>query len=245
VLDVRPRQAFLAHPTVRAANIPLEVLPERSYELPRVDVEVQIADTGPEARAAPDTLTRMGRCSHVVPCRTVGFTSDRYRLWQVPSHLLAAEHMTPARALCLACGAGREAVFLAAAGWNVVAVDILPDAIERGRLLERAYLPIGAPPIQWMVADLRNSLLDQIGQFELMTQFFYSDSGTVERTGRHLAPKGVALVETFSEAHWLSLGRKRPRRLLHRDAWPAAYQTGFSDGLHDGRLTTRFVIRKT
>jgi SAM-dependent methyltransferase len=60
------------------------------------------------------------------------------------------------RAIDLGCGSGREAVYLAAQGWQVVAVDRLPEALQRGRDLQRRYAP-DSPPIQWVCADLERS----------------------------------------------------------------------------------------
>ncbi|MCY4600693.1 MAG: class I SAM-dependent methyltransferase [Acidobacteria bacterium] len=52
-----------------------------------------------------------------------------------PSPLLTAavEGLEPGQALDLACGAGRHAVWLAARGWRVTAVDGAPAALERLR----------------------------------------------------------------------------------------------------------------
>src|SRR6266850_6468370 len=49
-----------------------------------------------------------------------------------PTPLLveAAKRLTPGKALDLACGAGRNALWLAEQGWSVTAVDGAPAAIE-------------------------------------------------------------------------------------------------------------------
>src|SRR5688572_3269178 len=49
-----------------------------------------------------------------------------------PAPLLvhAASSLPPGRALDLACGAGRNALWLARAGWEVVAIDGAEDAIR-------------------------------------------------------------------------------------------------------------------
>ncbi len=67
---------------------------------------------------------------------------DRYRqkpwMWSAePNRFLVEEvgHLAPGRALDLACGEGRNAVWLARQGWQVVAVDFSEVAIERGREL--------------------------------------------------------------------------------------------------------------
>lgn len=244
-LDVRNGEAFKARPTERAAGIPLDELRHRPYELPPANVTVTIADTGPEATEAASVLTQMGRNPQLVPARSVEATGDRYRLWRVTSLLEVAQTASPCRALCLACGVGREAVVLAAAGWKVVAIDVLPDAIDRGRRLEKAYLPAGAPSIQWLVADLRKPLPDDFGDFELITQFFFSDSATAERVTQRLLPGGVALIESFSEHHWRALGRSKPDRILRAQEWNPAFDVSQAEGLHEGRHTTRLIVRKT
>ena len=54
---------------------------------------------------------------------------------QEPAPLLveAVEHVSPGRALDLACGLGRHAIFLARLGWQVTAVDSSTVAIEQVR----------------------------------------------------------------------------------------------------------------
>jgi SAM-dependent methyltransferase len=60
-------------------------------------------------------------------------------LWSFePNRFLVreTEGLAPGRALDLACGEGRNALWLAARGWQVTAVDFSPVALDRGR--ERA-----------------------------------------------------------------------------------------------------------
>src|SRR5215210_3552105 len=56
-----------------------------------------------------------------------------------PNRFVAAETgpLEPARALDLACGEGRNAVWLAERGWRVTAVDFSSVALEKGRELAR------------------------------------------------------------------------------------------------------------
>ena len=62
--------------------------------------------------------------------------NERYRTRETiddePAPLLvnAARDLPPGRALDLACGAGRNAVWLAQHGWNVVAIDGATEAIR-------------------------------------------------------------------------------------------------------------------
>ena len=70
-------------------------------------------------------------------------------LWSAtPNQFVAAEFagVTPGRVLDLACGEGRNAVWLAEQGWEVTAVDFSPVAVDRGRAANAS--------VEWVVADL-------------------------------------------------------------------------------------------
>jgi len=74
-------------------------------------------------------------------------------VWSVtPNRFVAEETATlaPGRALDLACGEGRNAVWLAEQGWSVVAVDFADAAIATGRRLaaERGV------EVGWLVDDI-------------------------------------------------------------------------------------------
>ena len=63
---------------------------------------------------------------------------------------VAALGATPGRAIDLACGEGRNAVWLAEQGWSVTGVDFSAVGVERGRAgaAERGLA------VDWVVADL-------------------------------------------------------------------------------------------
>lgn len=62
------------------------------------------------------------------------------------------EHLRPGRALDVAAGDGRHALWLARRGWQVVAVDFSAVAVEKGRRAA-GQLPVGSGAITWLVAD--------------------------------------------------------------------------------------------
>jgi SAM-dependent methyltransferase len=75
--------------------------------------------------------------------------AEKDLLWSAtPNQFVAAEFAdaTPGRALDLACGEGRNAVWLAELGWQVTAVDFAPVAVDRGRAASTS--------VEWVVADL-------------------------------------------------------------------------------------------
>ncbi|HZD01676.1 MAG TPA: class I SAM-dependent methyltransferase [Actinomycetes bacterium] len=75
--------------------------------------------------------------------------------------------LPPGRALDLACGEGRNALWLAALGWRVTAVDFSAVALERGRRLAAAQSEHVAARLEWVNADLRE-YVPPPGRFELV-----------------------------------------------------------------------------
>jgi len=66
-----------------------------------------------------------------------------------PNQFVAAElaDLPPGRALDLAAGEGRNAIWLARRGWTVTAVDFSRVGLEKGRTLA------GDTPVRWVCAD--------------------------------------------------------------------------------------------
>jgi len=81
--------------------------------------------------------------------------NERYRaselVWSAgPNQVIEAElaEMQPGRAVDLACGEGRNAIWLARQGWQVTAVDFARDGLDKGRVLA------GGLDIDWVCADV-------------------------------------------------------------------------------------------
>jgi SAM-dependent methyltransferase len=83
---------------------------------------------------------------------------ERYRstdlVWGTPPNRWVERELAdlaPGRALDLACGEGRNALWLAARGWQVSAIDFSAVALDKGRALESRQ----APPtrVGWVHAD--------------------------------------------------------------------------------------------
>jgi SAM-dependent methyltransferase len=72
-------------------------------------------------------------------------------VWGAPPNRWVAEELTgapPGRAVDLACGEGRNALWLATQGWRVTAIDFSPVAIEKARALDVRGL------VDWVVGDV-------------------------------------------------------------------------------------------
>ena len=99
--------------------------------------------------------------------------NSRYRkqdmLWSAePNRFLVDEvsNLTPGRALDLAAGEGRNAIWLAELGWRVTAVEFADEAVDRGRRIAADR----SADVDWISADL----LDWRPQAVLRTWSFIS-----------------------------------------------------------------------
>ncbi len=124
--------------------------------------------------------------------------------------------LTPGTALDAGCGAGAEAIWLAAAGWQVTAVDISHAALAQAA--ERAA--VAAPPavctrIQWVAADLIAWQPD--ARFDLVTSHYAHAAmpqlDFYDRIATWVKPGGTLLIVGH---HHL------PEVTDHGDAPPAA-----------------------
>ncbi|GHO55683.1 class I SAM-dependent methyltransferase [Ktedonobacter robiniae] len=101
--------------------------------------------------------------------------------------------------LDLACGTGRIALRMAAEGYQVTGVDIVPEMIERAR---QKAIQQGVS-IDWVVADARTFHLQKrfpfIYMLENVFQFFLTredQEAMLARVREHLEPEGCFLFET-------------------------------------------------
>jgi SAM-dependent methyltransferase len=111
-----------------------------------------------------------------------------------PSALLSAwiERLPRGRALDVACGAGRNALFLASKGYTVDAVDISAVALERGRA-DAARLNLA---VRWLCVDLEDDA-DALprGPYDLVVWVRYVSSSLFPAVVSRLAPGGHVLCE--------------------------------------------------
>ncbi|MDR3084227.1 MAG: class I SAM-dependent methyltransferase [Streptomyces sp.] len=106
--------------------------------------------------------------------------------------------LQPGRALDLAAGEGRNALWLASRGWRVTAVDFSGAALDRGRQLAAAQPAEVADRLTWVRADVRTHQPDP-GAFDLVVVAYLHLPADQRRTAlRHaaqaLAPSGTLLV---------------------------------------------------
>ena len=100
------------------------------------------------------------------------------------------ESLTPGTALDLACGEGRNAIWLARGGWDVTAVDFSPVGIEKGRQIA------GDTSVEWVVADVTSYEAER--RFDLVMIVYVhmldDDTGNLfDRAITALAPGGTLI----------------------------------------------------
>ena len=113
-----------------------------------------------------------------------------------PNRFVVAElqDLAPGRALDVAAGEGRNAVWLAARGWQVTAVDFSAAGLDKGRRLAQAR-GVG---IDWVHADVRD-YQPEAGSFQLVLVAYLQLreaelDGVLRRAATALASGGVLLV---------------------------------------------------
>jgi SAM-dependent methyltransferase len=88
----------------------------------------------------------------------------RYResglVWGAEANRFVVQYtadLTPGRAVDLACGEGRNALYLAGRGWRVTGVDFSAVALDKARAAERSLArdaPAETEPVRWVRADV-------------------------------------------------------------------------------------------
>src|ERR1700675_4631386 len=122
---------------------------------------------------------------------------QRYRIEQdseaAPTPLLieTANALIPGKALDLACGTGRNALWLAEHGWSVTAVDGAPAAIE----IIRQRASAKGLPIDARIADLeRGEYRIEPSFWDLIAISYYLQRDLFEPAKQGVAPRGVLLA---------------------------------------------------
>ena len=113
-----------------------------------------------------------------------------------PNPYLAAElgGLAPGTALDAGCGAGAEAIWLAAHGWQVTAADISTEALARAA--ERSTASRVAEHLQWVEADL--AVWEPGTRFDLVTTHYAHPAMPqlqfYDRIASWVAPGGTLLI---------------------------------------------------
>ncbi len=124
------------------------------------------------------------------------FGVERYLYGTEPVEFLRDNiHRLPkGKALCLAAGEGRNAVWLAEQGYDVIAMDASPVGLEKAvELAEAKGVTIGTD-----VGDLVEGYDMGENQYDLITDFYYHNPAMIPAVMRALKPGGAFVLQNFS-----------------------------------------------
>jgi tellurite methyltransferase len=264
VLDVRDPAAYARGHLVGSGHLPLAELRERRVELPPRGTRILVvADDATVAAAGAAALETMGYAdvAHLDgPLAALPGGLDDHgiaaRLWR-PARFLAEvlptvlaarpEGSGPGRtALDVACGAGRDAVYLATHGFTVEGRDHAPEALERARSLA-AHEGV---PLRTVVCNLeRSGLPPPERRFDLVVCFRFLHRPLFPWMEQAVAPGGWLVYETYRLGQE-RFGRPKRAHFLLRDGELAAafpdlvtvrYEEPSPPG---GPLTARILARR-
>jgi SAM-dependent methyltransferase len=164
--------------------------------------------------------------------------------------LLESADLLPAggRALDVACGRGRHALLLAAAGFETTAIDRDRSALAP---LETKAVGLGLSLIARAIdleADHADLSVLAPAAFELIVVFRYLHRPLFPALRRALAPGGVLVYETFTQAQAARGHPRNPAFLLEEGELARLVAPldvlRFDEGEREGAFVARVVARK-
>jgi tellurite methyltransferase len=177
------------------------------------------------------------------------FGAEHSLLGERPSPFLASEmerllRLAPGRrALDIACGEGRNSIFLARHGFRVAGIDISDVGIAKAERRARA---------EGLEIDFRRTDLDgwqSDGQYDLLLNFNFLLRPLIPEEVRALAPGGLLLFDTILESPQL-LATRNPDFFLRHGELERTFQAFegeilFSEEIREGKMpTARLLFRK-
>jgi len=132
---------------------------------------------------------------------------------------LAIDYCSGKRALDLACGAGRNTIYLEQQGFNVDAVDISIVALEvlRSRVGKNVSL---------IEADLDTFEIKK-DKYDLIAITNFLDRELIQKAKNALKDGGVIVVETYMQDKDNEKKDSNPDFLLQKDELPSMFQSSF------------------
>lgn len=154
------------------------------------------------------------------------------------------------RALDVACGTGRNALFLAEHGFEVDALDISPVGLQR--LQDHAEQISGAGTVNCQVVDL-DEYSPPEASYDLIVMTNYLNRGLIPKLARALHEGGVLVIDTFMVDSRGGAQDFNPDYLLRAGELPTYFDDAFEvlafedvrkGNCHNSMLKQAIAVRK-
>lgn len=260
LIDLRPRSEFCQGHLHHACNLPADILADNMHLLPDNHTPLRLSGNSAELETASTFLREKGyqvveqmlwqnSMAEVIDGRSA-------RLWQ-PAPLVQQfiDEYAPRlqtqgkRGLDLACGAGRDTVYLAMNGWNMLGIDYRQDALNRVRsLAEHQSVSVNTQLCDLETGDTPFTPWEE-GTFDLINVARYLHRPLFPYLKNLIAPQGILLYHTFMTGSEAFGSPKNPNFLLRQhelatyfDDWMIWQDDIIS--LADGRPMSYFIAQK-
>lgn len=269
LIDCRPLAAYCTGHIKGACSLPAEQLFERMHELPKRQRALTLCGTEQDLAAAMTYLIDRG---HTVTEQIIwtdqlkqqlaatgqletGSRSAQFwqpaPLWQrFVEEIAPANHIQPGRGLDIACGAGRDMVYLAQHGWQMTGVDRSEDALQRVAVLAEH----SGVDVETLQCDLETGS-DPFtafgeGGFDLVSVARYLHRPLFPYLKKLLKPGGIIIYQTFIQGcENTPVGRPRNPAFLLKEGELAATFADYDilldevEILEDGRPVAAFIAK--
>lgn len=266
ILDLRAREAFVAGHLVDSTWIEFLALAQSLNQLPAAPAQLFLVGEKAEIEEASILLDQKGYGvigSLVVTSQTLDFWQSTLnddwvagkqskRLWQ-PSSLVQEWlethrqnlQATPPRVLDLGCGGGRDAVYLAKHGMEVIAIDNKANVLSRAKQLAQS----SGAQVKFKCCDLSQIDCLPAGQFDVIIGVRFLNRALMPKLLERLNPNGFIIWQTFVENGQLIESPKNPNFILQPGELAQVFQsldiiTDKIIQLSDDRPVNNFIARK-
>jgi len=278
IIDLRSKAQFSERHIKYSCNIESASLESRLHELPESKQVVSIIGEENDLLLASKFLTskgykilfqieatsffkmykqidwfESGNASHQLwkPSLVVKIFKEQYVQLIIPSKNATKKTL---KGIDLACGAGRDSIFMAVDGWDMTAVDYIPSALLRvNSLAENNHCKVKTIELDLEKVKLHD---DQSpfpttwqGYYDLVIVSRYLHRPLLKHIDRLLKPSGFIVYQTFLEGCEKFGSPKNPRYLLKYGELAnffAGYKIFYDqlERLSDGRPTNAFIAQK-
>jgi len=270
ILDLRSVDLFKKSHLLYSSSFPVSQLPERLHELPIRTQPISLLGSSSELQTATEFLTSKGytiansqvasdeKFAQFEKFNRLGSGDSYQRLWK-PAKIVSqfvdeyADKCKNKSALDIACGAGRDSVYMAMQGWQVTAVDYLPSALKKASdLAMRCKQSINTLLLDLEKTELENEWVklrhaDQLYGCVIVVRYLHRANLSLIRDIIDIG--GFIVYQTFMRG-CEKFGRpKNPKFLLEQGELAETF-SDFNilvdeiEHLEDGRPTNRFIAQK-